>query len=245
MNNARYAIYFVPRADHRLYRFGATALGYDCYSGSDLSSFDSDVLTGAAWHALTAEPRAYGFHATLKAPFHLHRDASEPELIEALVQFGPRHHAPNAFTAKLGILSGFAALTPAASAPALDALAEQCVRDFDRFRAPMTDAERARRLRQPLTDRQCQYLDRWGYPYVLDEFRFHMTLTGRAEPKLQSAVLALLRQQLAAHEFRGNVVVDQIALLRQDDSSRFRVLHATPLVTAAAAFEDGANAPGV
>jgi hypothetical protein len=203
------------------------------------------VLSAAAWHALTTEPRAYGFHATLKAPFHLHRDVSEPELIEALAQFGPRHHAPKAFAATLGILDGFAALTPAISVPALDALAEQCVRDLDRFRAPMTDAERARRLKQPLTDRQREYLDRWGYPYVLDEFRFHMTLTGRAEPKLQSAVLALLRQQLAAHELGGHILVDQIALLRQGDSSRFRVIHAAPLVSSAANLEDGARALGI
>jgi hypothetical protein len=245
MSNARYAIYFVPRADDRFYRFGAAALGYDCYSGGDLASFGNEVLNAAAWHELTTDPRTYGFHATLKAPFYLHRDVSEAELIEALVQFGPLHHAPKAFAAKLGVLDGFAALTPALSVPELDALAEQCVRDFDRFRAPMTDAERARRLHQPLTDRQRAHFDRWGYPYVLDEFRFHMTLTVRIEPKVQNAVLALLRQQLAAHEFRGHILVDRIALLHQDDSSRFRVIHAAPLVTSAATLEDGARALGV
>jgi hypothetical protein len=244
MSSARYAIYFVPRADARLYRFGAAALGYDCYSAGDVASFEGDALTAAAWHALTTDPRTYGFHATLKAPFYLHRDASEPALIAALAQFAQGHHAPKAFSAKLGFLEGFAALTPLGSAPDLDALAERCVRDFDYFRAPMTDTERARRLRQPLTDQQRAHLDRWGYPYVLEEFRFHMTLTGRIEAKLQSAVLALLRQQLDAHDFEGHILVDQIALLRQDNSSRFRVIHAAPLVASAAIVEDETCASG-
>jgi putative phosphonate metabolism protein len=245
MSAARYAIYFVPRAESRLYRFGAAALGYDCYSGGDVASYCNGALAAATWHQLTAEPRTYGFHATLKAPFNLRRDVSEAELVDALVQFGRRHRAPKVFAASLGILGGFAALTPSAPAPELDALADLCVRDFDRFRAPMTDAERTRRLKQPLSDRQRAYLDHWGYPYVLDEFRFHMTLTGRLEPECQNAAIALLRQQVAAHDFDSWILVDQIALLRQDDSSRFRMLHAAPLVTTDANLGDGARALGV
>ena len=33
-----------------------------------------------------------------------------------------------------------------------------------------------------LTDRQEALLTQWGYPYVMEEFRFHITLTGALDP---------------------------------------------------------------
>jgi hypothetical protein len=50
---------------------------------------------------------------------------------------------------------------------------------FDDFRAPATEAELARRNQAKLTPRQRELLSAWGYPYVLDEFGFHLTLTDR------------------------------------------------------------------
>ena len=74
-------------------------------------------------------------------------------------------------------LHGFLALRPAIMPPALEDLAADCVRDFDKFRAPLDEDAVAKRLSAGLTDRQVALLRRWGYPYVLDEFRFHLTLT--------------------------------------------------------------------
>ena len=54
-----------------LYRFGSGVLGYDCYTGSDLPRPADLDIDEADWRALTEEPRRYGFHATLKAPFGL------------------------------------------------------------------------------------------------------------------------------------------------------------------------------
>src|SRR5262249_14198568 len=71
MDERRYAIYFVPPADSALYRFGAGFLGYDCYTGERLRQPHDTALTASEWAQLTREPRRYGFHATLKAPFRL------------------------------------------------------------------------------------------------------------------------------------------------------------------------------
>ena len=72
----------------------------------------------------------------------------------------------------------FIALCPAQKQPAIAELESACVHAFHAFRAPMTATERERRLKSPLTPRQIELMDRWGYPYVLDQYRLHMTLTG-------------------------------------------------------------------
>src|SRR5262249_12768926 len=76
----RYAIYFVPPADSALYRSGAGFLGYDCYPGKRLRQPQDTGLTASEWAQLTREPRRYGFHATLKAPFRLLPPFTEMDL---------------------------------------------------------------------------------------------------------------------------------------------------------------------
>src|SRR5258708_19714311 len=89
MTGPRYAIYFVPAADTALYRFGAAALGYDCFTGADIATLDALPVDAGAWRELTREPRRYGFHATLKAPFHLAAGPTEPKLIGVFLDFSP------------------------------------------------------------------------------------------------------------------------------------------------------------
>ena len=106
----------------------------------------------------------------------------------------------------------------------LQSLAADCVRDFDPFRSPLTDADRARRNPTRLTPRQCEYLERWGYPYVMEEFRFHMTLTGRLDETRREDVLALLRGRFARIGLT-ELAIDRIALFRQADrDARFEII---------------------
>ena len=51
------------------------------------------------------------------------------------------------------------------------------------FARPPGAAELERRRKAGLSAAQEKMLLRWGYPYVLDEFRFHLTLTGRLQPE--------------------------------------------------------------
>src|SRR5207245_1192733 len=85
-------------------------------------------------------------------------------------------------------ISGFIAVIPAEPVAELQQLAADCARDFDSFRAPLGAEDRARRRPEKLTERQRDYLDRWGYPYVMEEFRFHMTLTGRLDAERRGLV---------------------------------------------------------
>ena len=127
-------------------------------------------------------------------------------------------------------IGSFVALVPEEPGPALDRFAQACVQEFDRLRAPPSQAERARRLAAGLTPRQIENLDRWGYPYVFADFRFHMTLTGSLEASVRQRVLSLLRAEFAGIPSGGAVALDRIVVARQgDDSAPFQVIHLAAL----------------
>jgi 2'-5' RNA ligase len=127
------------------------------------------------------------------------------------------------------IISGFTAVVPDAPSTELAALAQTCVEGFEVFRAPMTPEDRARRKPENLTPRQVEQLDRFGYPYVRDDFRFHMTLTGRLAIERGAEVLAILQQRFATLDL-ASLQIDRIGLFRQvSATSRFQVLCHAPL----------------
>ncbi len=217
----RYAIYFVPSADSSLYRFGAAVLGYDAYTGEARS------IEGASddWNDITQEPGVYGFHATLKPPFILADGYDETSLTRAVSAFAADHAAVLIGALAVRELGSFIALVPEGPRPLLSALADSCVRTFDTLRAPMSEQERQRRLTPGLTDRQIVNLARWGYPYVCEDFRFHMTLTGSLPLQKRSRALRFLCDKYEQVSGVASVTLDQIAIARQNQTATpFRVV---------------------
>jgi putative phosphonate metabolism protein len=229
---ARYAIYFAPPPEAALWRFGSQVIGYDAETGAEIAGPDGLALP-PDWPALTEEPRRYGFHATLKAPFQLGGGCSEADLLEAARLLAARRAAFVVPRLEVALLGSFVALVPAAPSEALDELAADCVRSFDHLRAPMSPEDRQRRLKAGLSERQTAYLDAWGYPYVFEEFRFHMTLTGSLPPERRDATRALLAE--AYEGLAPGLPVEGVALFRQDDrAGRFRILARLPFAAEAA-----------
>ena len=114
-------------------------------------------------------------------------------------------------------------MIPAEPPPELIQLAADCVSKFDSFRAPLSEADRARRNPSQLTPAQREHLDRWGYPYVMDEFRFHMTLTRRLDAGRRQPLLKMLAERFVALNLPV-LPIDRIAVFRQDTpASRFRL----------------------
>lgn len=220
-NFPRYAIYFAPDSGSVLDRFGAELIGYDAYRGIDVP-FPTGLPSG--WREMTQDPRKYGFHATLKPPMALARGLGEVDLVAACAAFASTPRATPLIEPVVDNIDGFAAIVPAAASADLERLAADCVRALDPFRAPLTADDLARRNPSKLTPRQRDYLDRWGYPYVFEEFRFHMTLTGRLDAGRQAPVLEMLRDRFRAVGTNG-LVIDSIALFRQNEPDRrFRVI---------------------
>lgn len=215
----RYAVYFTPAPGSTLAAFGAAALGYDVATGAAHPFAPPLVLAFPHWKTLVAEPARYGFHATLKAPFELARDATETDLLESARALAGRLHAQGLGPLDIMPMSRLTALVPRVRTAGA-ACAEAVVRGLDHLRAPLSEADRKRRMLAPLTPRQVAHLDRWGYPYVLDEFRLHMTLAGPLERTTLGEVcdaLASLYEPVCEA-----VELDAISILRQPDrTSRF------------------------
>jgi putative phosphonate metabolism protein len=219
----RYAIYFVPAADSALYRFGSSILGYDAYTGEAVSHPEEDAGGAGSWRSLTEEPRRYGFHATLKAPFHLSPGCTEAQLVQAVQNFAASGRAIPAIAPVIQTLGGFVALVPSQTDAATDRLAADCTTVFDSFRAALSPEERARRM-VGLSPAQIENLDRWGYPHVFAQFQFHMTLTGRVAADLRETVVYSLRQIFGRTCGHRPIPIDRLALLKQDTSqAAFRI----------------------
>ena len=209
---ARYAVYYAPAQHSPWWNFGAGWLGRDEVRDTALPQTALVQLAQGELERITAEPRRYGFHATLKAPFRLHTDASAEEL-ERRMRFVARSLRP----VPLGVLvpvfmDGFVALVPSQVTPAVGALAGACVAELDDLRAPVTQADRERRHSEQLDERGRELLECFGYPLVMERFRFHMTLTGRVDSGLAGSIVAHVARPLAHLNAAAPPVLDRLCL---------------------------------
>ncbi len=193
----RFAIYAVPPAAHPLWHATASWLGRDPETGAEFRPELPPWLDRQRWREIIADASRYGFHGTLKPPMALAEGETAEALAAALAGFGAASAGPGPARLRVAVIAGFIALLPDPPAPALSRLADECVRDFDLFRAPPAPAELARRRQAKLNLVQEAHLARWGYPYVFDEFRYHMTLTARLAPPERDRILEWLDARLA------------------------------------------------
>ena len=221
----RYAIYFTA-APGDLAAAGATWLGWDIARGL---AVEQVTFPGIDMSSLTGRPRKYGFHGTLKAPFRMAEHLSEASLLDDLRAFTGQTGPIPDLDMEVSVLGRFFALTPTGETIALSKLASDCVREFDKYRAPMTEAELQKRRRRKLTPRQSDLLDRWGYPFVKAEFRFHMTLTGTAPSEQVPRIAQALDSVFGPLLTRG-IAVDAISLCGERQDGFFEEIERLPLL---------------
>ena len=222
----RYAIFYAPPPGDPLADFGARWLGRDAVSGEPVPQ---PPIDGLNMPGVTAFPRHYGFHATLKAPFALADGLAPAVLIDAVRAFAADYRAVTGPNRTVAALGRFVALVPDGSSPQINHLAATVVEHFDRFRAPLDAAEMQKRLAANLNDRQRALLDRWGYPYVFDQFRVHMTLSGPLDDQTRTTVQSAAG--IAAASFlEMPFAVDRLAVFHQPDrQTPFREIAGFPL----------------
>lgn len=227
----RYAIYFTLPVDHPVYQLATVWLGYDVCAGRMIEDVEKDVyhrdLKDLAKH--TTDPMRYGFHATLKAPFRLHEDRTVEELKSELLRFSQEYKAFKCKTLKIKTLNQFLALVPTKPCKKLQRLASDCVKLFDPFRAPLSSKEIAKRNPDKLNPQQMENLEQWGYPYVFDEFRFHMTLSNKLN-KEDAKIVRKCLKELFRSFLKRPLKVDQISLFYQETIDKpFVLLKRYPL----------------
>ena len=187
---ARVALYYAPQPDDPLFQAGAAWLGHDPETNAPRHQPDLPDI-----HAITADARHYGFHATLKPPMRLRDGTSWNDLlaeIQAVAAGIPAFELPKL---EVSDIHGFLALRETTPSPELQSLSDACVAGIDAFRAPATFEELARRRRNGLPPAQDANLVRWGYQYVFATWFFHMTLTR----KLSSPEMTLWRPAAEVH----------------------------------------------
>lgn len=209
---ARYAIYFAPAKDSPWWTFGAGWLGRDEVANTPLTAPTPSQLDADSLHHVTAEPRRYGFHATLKAPFGLQTGHCFDDLLARLQALADTLKPLALGPLRPTELGNFVALVPESSPTALAELAARCVTELDDLRAPLTEAEQARRRMAPLDARELALLERYGYPYVLERFRLHFSLTGPVEPGMAQQVIEAVIQPLAQLNAQTPLVLDRLCL---------------------------------
>jgi hypothetical protein len=194
----RFAIYYAPPPESELEQLAANWL------------WAPDLLphTGSA--------RRYGFHATIKAPMLLKSGATLTTLSAALGTWCRRQAPVSAGRLELRQIDGFLAIVCASQPQELTDFAARVVEDFDPLRAPLSAAERKTRLAAPLTDRQIKLVDLYGYPYVFEQFLFHMTLTDRLSPALGTTLTGEARKTFAA-VLTAPLTIDRLVIFREPE----------------------------
>jgi hypothetical protein len=179
LSGERLAIYFAPAEGSLLARLAA-----EWFAQEDVQ-------------AHTVSPRHYGFHATLKPPFALAEGVTAARVRESVAAFAAGAVALRLPALEVSLLGNFIALTLREPSAELTALAGRIVEHFDAFRRPPTEEELEQRRRAKLNERQLELLERWGYPYVMEQWQFHMTLTSNLTSSLTSSLQeAGLREEL-------------------------------------------------
>ncbi|MCV2359689.1 DUF1045 domain-containing protein [Paucibacter sp. TC2R-5] len=213
---SRYAVYWAPEPQSALAQVG------------------EQWLSQNAADARVAEPALYGFHATLKPPFSLAAAYTEAELLAQVKALAQRHPAFDMPSLQVDWLHGFLALRPRqpiAPAHPLWRLADACVTELDGFRRSPNEAELQKRRAAGLDSQQEALLLRWGYPHVLQRWRFHMTLTNsiserQAQPSSAAEALQARLRALFAPALKQTLRCDSICIFQQSEAGQaFRLSH--------------------
>lgn len=214
-------MYFCPSPDSDWGLAGAQWLGRCAITGKTSQQLEISGIDSELFRSLTSDPKRYGWHATLKAPFKLAPEHEVGELLLKLHQLAKSLKPFDLPKLEVSSVGGFLSLRPKIASDELDAAAAMCVRDLQSFSLPLTEKELTRRRNKAeLTPEQDKLLVDWGYPWVLDEFNFHFSLTGSLDSVDAKTEKKLI--QAAKHHFQNLSICrfDRIALVIEPEAGK-------------------------
>ena len=228
---SRYAVYAVPDPASQLFQRASRWLGWDS-AAATMTQFperhELDNPGALDIETVTRTPRKYGFHGTIKPPMRLAEGYDEATLIVRARELASTLAPVTIPSLEIAAIGSFLALVPAEPNAGLADLAGSVVTGLDEFRRPADEAEMDKRRAAGLSARQDELLREWGYPYVLDEFRFHMTLSGRQEPDAMPMVHAMLSQWIGP-AVPEPFILERLAIMGEAADRRLRLITWLPL----------------
>ena len=219
----RYAFFYMPQGGTPLSEFGEAWLGWSALQSLPMPHPALPGFSPVDIAAITATPRKYGFHGTLKPPMRLRQGKTDDALMSAAEVLAARIAPFDLAPLHLTRMGGFLALTTDGNDGAMADLAATLVAGMDDFRALPDDAELARRRAAGLSPAQEVLLQKWGYPYVMDEFRFHLTLSGRLDDDTISTLMPALDDALKGI-IGVPLRVSDVALAGEASDGRFHLI---------------------
>ena len=213
----RFAIYFAPEIDSKLHSIGSQWLGRDSSSGKSLKQPYIKGISSNYFCSVTKTPRRYGFHATLKAPFRLNEDFTLMDLCSQIQRLSA---LSKTFYIKLKVrkFGNFIALMMDPTERKMQNLASKLVENLDYFRAPLHKEEIDKRRMSALTTSEDENLLNWGYPYVFNDFRFHITLTEKIQCKSDRESIISAASSHFSGSLENTIKVSSISLFVQENS---------------------------
>ena len=175
----RYAIYYAPIENCGLDVFGKCLLGWDPYKGEEITnSYPPKLPNLQKFSRFVLTPKQYGFHGTIKAPFRLKDGYTYNDLENKVCEISKQIHSFYIDKLIIKKLGNFIALIPTNNLKVND-VSNKFVEGLDYLRDELSENEIKKRNPIKLTSRQKKMLFKWGYPYVFNEFKFHLTLTSK------------------------------------------------------------------
>ncbi|MDH4376511.1 MAG: DUF1045 domain-containing protein [Ramlibacter sp.] len=224
------AIYFAPDPNSPWGQAGSQWLGRCAATKRHPPLPRIEELAPDVQTALTADPRRYGWHATLKAPFALAPGQDIQAVLAAMQRLAGEFSAFDLPPLGVDRRGHFLALRPMGDCAPLQAVAAACVTRLQPLALPLGESELARRRRAPLTPEQDALLCQWGYPWVLNHFHFHFSLSNTLEgvdPSLRVALADAASEHFAS---LGPCRFDRLALfVEPEKGADFQLAEFVPL----------------
>ncbi len=226
-NYKRVAIYFLPKKNSSLENFGKNLLGRDINKKKKISLTRRQkyfINRGFTYFDelkdYCEEPAKYGFHATLKAPFRLKRNVKTKNFYDVISHIAAQHSRFKIKGLKIVYSKKFTLITSRKPNKLLINLEKDLVKHLDTFRAELNKTEIKKRIPDSLTFKQNKYLKEWGYPFVFDQFKFHMTLMNQNNNKLSNKQKLELEKLI--YKISNNVIeFNEISLLGENKNGHF------------------------
>ncbi|WP_108819170.1 DUF1045 domain-containing protein [Pseudovibrio sp. Alg231-02] len=226
----RYSIYFTHPQSATLTELGSQWLGRSAFSNESLAHPHLNEFGPGHLHSITEDARRYGFHATMKPPFHLAEGKSQEDAKAAFSTFAKQTSAFTIEGLAPTFLGKFLALTPTQPSEQLNGLAAQCIKQLDHLRAPLSEQDIERRRKANLTPQQDAYMLEWGYPYIFKHFHFHMTLSKRLEDENERKALKAAAEDHFKPVIHQPISISHLALCVEPEAGApFQVIEIRPL----------------
>ena len=208
----RYGVFYTPSGAFA--KAGAQWLGWDLDTGQPVGKPDLSI---------TKRPQKYGFHGTIKPPFFLANGKTLADLEAAFATLCSGLETVSVAGLSPACIGSFVALVPTGEINTLRMMAGRVVSELDPLRAPTSDTELVRRRKSKLTQVQDAHLMKWGYPYVFDQFKFHMTLSGNLTRERQNAVQDQAKSVFAS-VIPSPFVIDAVSLVGERLDGNFELI---------------------